>query len=187
MTSIMTSDDGPSNVDEIVDILRWCRTRNIIFDCDSVLKQGRGSSCGLATEDVELRAALLRLQAVDHAEFGVDWEVSQSYVGTVCDRYAHHMYISQFGTIRPCIGAVGINLGNARKARLSEAWGGSTMQVVRGRKFGGDCAKCANFTENKCNSCLGRRCPSLNKIEVVRLGEIDTTGCWNRRPISDSK
>lgn len=185
VTSIMTSEDeGPSNYDEMVDLLRFCRKRNIIFDCDSVLKRGRGADCSLCAADQEIKAKLFELQAIDAKEFGKHWEISQSYVGTVCDRYMHHMYISQYGEIRPCIGAMDLNLGNIKTSTLEEAWDSREMQIIRNRCYGGVCGTdCANFTEGKCNSCLGRRANDLTNESLLEKRFVDTVGCWNNRPI----
>ncbi len=187
VTSIMTSEDtkeGPSNYDEMVEILRFCRKHNIIFDCDSVLKVGRGTTTRLYVCDEELRQKLQEIQRIDREEFQNFWEVSQSYVGTVCDRYMHHMYVDQYGTIRPCIGATGVNLGNIRSITLAHAWESVEMKVIRARNYGGVCGtNCQNFAEGKCNSCLGRRAANLTNEFLCTRGIVDTIGCWNNRPI----
>ena len=70
VTSIMTDDDSDlSNLEEIADILRFCRRNNIIFDCDSILKRGRGAKCNLCAGDEQLRDKLLELQKIDKEEF----------------------------------------------------------------------------------------------------------------------
>lgn len=183
VTSIMTSDDGDiSNYDEIADILRFCRERNIIFDCDSVLKRGRGASCELCASEQELLHKLREIQIIDREEFGNIWEVSQSYVGTVCDRYMHHMYISQYGDVRPCIGAMNLILGNVHDESLENCWNSVEMKIIRARKFSGRCGEqCANFAEGKCNSCLGRRAKNLTNENIIEKESVETMGCWNFR------
>jgi MoaA/NifB/PqqE/SkfB family radical SAM enzyme len=183
VTSIMTEEDaidGLSNYAEMADILRFCRNRNIIFDCDSVLKRGRGAKCSLCTDDVQIKAKLEELQAIDREEFGNSWELSQSYIGTVCDRYMHHMYISQYGQIRPCIGAMDVDLGNVRDTSLAQAWDSAEMQIIRGRQYGGVCGhECKNFEDKKCNSCLGRRAENLTNASLLEKNEVSCIGCWN--------
>lgn len=183
VTSIMTSENGElSNLDEMVSILRKCRKENIIFDCDSVLKRGRGASCELCTSEQELLNKLRELQKIDRKEFKNVWEVSQSYVGTVCDRYMNHLYINQYGDVRPCIGAMDLVLGNMHEMKLSDAWNSAEMQIIRARKFSGKCGEqCANFAEGKCNSCLGRRAHNLTNENLLAKGSVDTIGCWNFR------
>ncbi len=185
VTSIMTSEHGEiSNLDEIADILRFCRTNNIIFDCDTVLKRGRGASCELCASDMELKRKLLELQAIDRDEFENDWEISPGYVGTACDRYMHHMYVNQYGDIRPCIGAMDVVLGNIRETGLEQAWNSAEMQIIRQRKYGGECAKCDHFVKHNCNSCLGRHTANLTNESLLQLGQVPTIGCWNFKPIS---
>ena len=181
VTSIMTSDSGRlNNLSDVVKILRYCRQNNIIFDCDSLLKRGRGTSCELCASDQELKNKLLELQEIDAQEFGNSWELSQSYVGTVCDRYMHHLYINQYGDVRPCIGAMDLVLGNMHNVSLEAAWNSSEMQIIRARKFSGKCGEqCANFAEGKCNSCLGRRTVNLTNENLLVKGSVETIGCWN--------
>jgi MoaA/NifB/PqqE/SkfB family radical SAM enzyme len=183
VTSIM-ADDAVSNVTELPELLRFCRRNNIIFDCDTILRQGRGIGCHLSVEDETVKAVLTTLQAIDWVEFGNHWEISQSYVGTTCDRCFHHLYVNHCGDIRPCIGAEGVKLGNIRDITLAEAWNSPVMKLFRARRFGGVCGKdCLNFEEGTCNSCIGRRSPAGTTGEmIVEQGEIPTIGCWNTRP-----
>lgn len=184
VTSIMTNEDGGlSNTAELPDILRFCRRNSIIFDCDSVLKQGRGASCSLCASDQQVKDVLLTLQHIDRDEFGEIWPISQSYVGTACDRYMHHLYINQYGDIRPCIGAKDVVLGNIRDTTLAKAWESREMAIIRSRAYHGKCGdECANFAEGKCNSCLGRRTANLNNATLLEEGCVNTIGCWNFLP-----
>lgn len=183
VTSIMTDKDGEiSNLEEMASILRYCRRHNIIFDCDTVLKRGRGAACKLCAADEQIKNKLLELQRIDRDEFGNIWEISQSYVGTTCDRYFHHMYVNQYGNIRPCIGAMDVSLGNIRDTSLQQAWGSREMRIIRSKKYRGKCAdECANFSEGKCNSCLGRRTTNLTNEFLLTNGYVETIGCWNFR------
>jgi MoaA/NifB/PqqE/SkfB family radical SAM enzyme len=180
VTSIMTTEAGElSNLEEIAEILRFCRRNNIIFDCDTVLRQGRGASCHLCTADQELRQKLLELRDIDATEFDNHWEIGPGYVGTTCDRYGHHMYISQYGDIRPCIGAPNVVLGNVRDTTLAEAWSRREMKIIRNRQYGGKCAECTEFAKGNCHSCLGRHTTNLNNQSLLETGQVETIGCWN--------
>ncbi len=197
VTSIMTSSGGgPSNYDEMAHILKFARQNNIMVDIDSVLKVGRGATCDLCEEDQRLKAKLIELQGIDRNEFGNVWQVGQSYIGTVCDRHSYHMFIDQYGRIRPCVGAVGVDLGNIRTTSLQEAWDSREMRIIRARNYKGKCSQCANFNEideirtkeagtvkYKCNSCLGRRTEDLTNAYLLGNGHVKTIGCWNHRPM----
>ncbi len=197
VTSIMTSSgEGPTNYEDMSELLRYARENNIIFDVDSVLKRGRGATCDLCEEDQRLKSKLQELQKIDREEYGNKWELSQSYIGTVCDRFSYHMYINQYGDIRPCIGAMDVKLGNIRKTTLEQAWNMPEMKIIRSRIYRGKCGdECANFSEideertaeagttkYKCNSCLGRRTYDLTNKSLLEEGCVKTIGCWNHRP-----
>jgi MoaA/NifB/PqqE/SkfB family radical SAM enzyme len=114
--------------------------------------------------------------------------LSSTYVETVCDRFHHHLYVDVSGRIRPCIGAMDVNLGNIKSVTLTEAWNSQERRIIRERKFVGKCATCANFQEGKCNSCLGRRTPTkratkLTNKNLLRDGAVQTTGCPLHRKI----
>jgi MoaA/NifB/PqqE/SkfB family radical SAM enzyme len=181
VTSIMTTEDGGlSNIDEIEEIHRFCRENNIIFDCDSVLKRGRGSACELCSSDEQIKKVQLQLQRIDREKYDEVWEISQSYIGTICDRYMHHLYVNQYGDVRPCIGAMDVVLGNIHVDTLETAWNSREMRIIRERKYSGKCGdECANFAEGKCNSCLGRRTKELTNESLIKQGSVETIGCWN--------
>ena len=183
VTSIMTDENSLSNLGEIVDLLHFCRQRNIMLDCDSVLTRGRGKTCKLHTSEEKYRSKLIELQEIDRDQYGFEWEVSQGYIDSVCDRYMHHLYCDQYGVIHPCVGAMDINLGNIKRSSLAEAWGSAEMSIIRSRCYGGVCGtQCQNFADGKCNSCLGRRAVELSNENLREKGFVDTIGCWNFRP-----
>ena len=183
VTSIMTSEDGDlSNLGDMNEIQAFCRENNIILDVDSVLKRGRGATCNLHTGDKELRDKLIELQTIDREKYGVEWGLSQSYIGTVCDRHMHHMYFDQYGKIYPCIGCLEtIILGDIRDENAVEnAWESEAMRIIRNREYSGKCSECGNFQRGECNSCLGRRIvEGQSKESIEAAGSIEMKGCWN--------
>lgn len=193
VTSIMApKKKGPSNYEEMASILEFCRDRNIIFDCDSILERGRGAGCSLRISGEMIKAKQLELQKLDREKYGRIWEVSKSYLGTTCDRCFHHLYVDYIGNIRPCIGATDVHLGNIRETTLAEAWDSPVMQIIRARKYGGVCGNnCKNFQEELCNCCLGRVACGSNEGEpltaesILEAGFVNTVGCWNNRPIRE--
>ena len=196
VTSIMTSKgEGPTNYNTMSNLLEYARENNIIFNVDSVLKRGRGASCDLCEEDQRLKEKLIELKKIDAEEYDNNWELSQSYIGTICDRFSYHVYINQYGDIRPCIGAMDVDLGNIKEIKLNEAWDRPEMKIIRSRNYHGKCGdECANFSEideektevagttkYKCNSCLGRRTDDLTNESLLENGYVKTIGCWNHR------
>lgn len=188
VTSIMTDEEsgGLSNLGEVAEIYRFCRNRNIIADVDTILKRGRATECGLSSGDKNIMQVLTSLRQIAVEEYGDSPSLSSTYVETVCDRYHHHLYVDITGRIRPCIGAMDVDLGNIKSITLSQAWNSQERRIIRERKFAGPCASCANFVEKKCNSCLGRRTPAegekaLTNEHLIRDRAVQTTGCPLRR------
>ncbi len=165
------------NYDEIPDIFRYCRDNQIIPDFDTVLEQGRGAKCGLSGEDENIKRMFELLQKIDRNEYGIEWNVSPTYVAGCCDRYKQHLYVTRFGDVSPCIGASlkGVKLGNVRNNSLVELWKSPLMIKIKDKDYTGECLECKNYQEEKCNSCLGRY---TNRIDEE---VINTIGCWNKR------
>jgi MoaA/NifB/PqqE/SkfB family radical SAM enzyme len=183
VTSVMNA-----NKHELPMLLRFARRHNLIFDCDTILERGRGKSfdeTGGSPPDNEMREIFRTLQRIDAEEFGNQWHISRSYIGTCCDRFRHHLYVSKTGDVHPCVGATTVHLGNIRTATLRECWDAPAMMVIRNHKYTGKCTECLNFKEEKCYSCLGRCTANLNDSQIETDGCVRTIGCWNNRPSLD--
>lgn len=185
VTSVMNA-----NKDELPLLIRFARRHNLIFDCDTILERGRGKvfgDSGGSPSDKEMIDIFQRLQQIDAEEFGNKWDISRSYIGTCCDRFRHHLYISKTGDVHPCVGATSVHLGNLRTSDLQHCWDQSAMQIIRNHAYKGKCSDCLNFKEEKCFSCLGRCTVNLNEKEINKLGYVQTKGCWNHRPTPETK
>lgn len=183
VTSVMNR-----NKNELPSLLRFARRHNIIFDCDTVLEVGRGKSFdddGGSPPDDEMKLIFTELQAIDAIEFGNYWHISRSYVGTCCDRFRHHLYMTKNGNVYPCIGARKVLLGNVRKNNIRECWDNELMQIIRNHEYNGKCSTCLNYLEGKCYSCLGRCTVNLSSDQLKQDGHVKTIGCWNNRPEAD--
>jgi len=181
VTSVMNA-----NKDELPSLMRFARRHNLIFDCDTILERGRGKSFderGGSPPDEEMQSIFRNLQKIDAEEFDNHWDISRSYIGTSCDRFRHHLYVSKSGQVHPCVGAVTVDLGNIRDKSLSDCWNSPAMKVIRNHQYSGKCTECANFQEQKCYSCLGRCTECLNNDYIERNSHVLTTGCWNYRSI----
>jgi MoaA/NifB/PqqE/SkfB family radical SAM enzyme len=174
-----------ANKTELPWMLRFARNNNLIFDCDTILRRGRGAAfddAGGTPRDDEMKQIFETLQKIDAEEFGNYWDISRSYVGTCCDRFRHHVYVTRVGDVHPCVGATAVELGNIRRNSLAECWDNSLMRLIRNQSATGKCTTCANFIEQKCYSCLGRCTDELSTKQLQRDGHVCTTGCWNYRP-----
>jgi len=183
VTSVMNA-----NKSELPMLLRFARRHNLIFDCDTILERGRGKSFdeeGGSPPDAEMQAIFRQLQKIDAEEFGNHWNISRSYIGTCCDRFRHHLYVSKTGDVHPCVGATTVQLGNIRTSTLRECWDAPAMKVIRNHQYAGKCTECMNFKEEKCYSCLGRCTVDLSSGQIAKTGFVQTIGCWNHRPKQD--
>lgn len=182
VTSIMKA-----NLGELPGLLRFARRNNMVFDCDTILERGRGFQCSEIPGDEETKNEFLKLQEIDSREFQNQWNISRSYVGTVCDRFRHHLYIDCMGQISPCVGSVDLELGNVRNGpeELYAAWNRPVMKdVIRKRQYAGACPTCANWVDESCLSCLGRcrdMTVPLSREDSDQL--VPTVKCWNFRPL----
>jgi len=180
VTSVMDA-----NKNELPDMLRFARNQNLIFDCDTILERGRGKTFddkGGSPDNDEMRQIFRLLQRIDAKEYGNHWDISRSYIGTCCDRFRHHIYVSKIGDVHPCVGATKVYLGNIKETALQECWNTPAMKVIRNHHYAGKCVECLNFIEEKCYSCLGRCTKNLTDVQIVKDGVVQTIGCWNHRP-----
>jgi len=179
VTSVMTR-----NFEELPQLLRFARNNNLIFDCDTILEHGRGKIFvqeGGVPPDDQMKKIFEQLQKIDAEEFSNHWSISRSYIGTCCDRFRSHLYVSSAGDVHPCVGATSIQLGNLRSASLADCWDNPVMKIIRNRCYEGKCSRCANFKEEKCHSCLGRCTTDLTESQILNDRCVTTTGCWNFR------
>ena len=176
------------NENEIVDLYKWAKERNIIFDCDTILERGRGrefTSSGQVPQKIDLEAVFKKLKevgAITSCQGG-------TYVGSTCDRVLHHLYISVEGEAFSCIGCLREDikdkfiLGNIKNQTLESLWKNEFKQKLatnHKQVITGTCWLCQNFQDEKCYSCLGR-CITENGVKKNEM-LIETQGCIHHKP-----
>lgn len=178
VTSVM-----PTNYEEMPSILRFARNNKINFDTDTIIWVGRGdgSGCDFEPETVHLlQKTLKQLQKIDKEEYGHEWDIIPTYVGSSpCTRFEHHLHIRNDGVVKPCIGADKVILGNTRKQSLKKIWDSKITKIIRSHNYKGKCPTCKNYQEHKCYSCLGRSTANLTTEFLKKHGYVKTIGCWN--------
>ena len=185
VTSIMKD-----NVAEMGDLLRYARKNNLIFDADTLIPRGRGSTCGLNVNDEQTKNLLLELQRIDREEFNNTWETTGSYIASPpCTRFSNHLYIDKVGKVHPCVSSHGIVLGDIKTQSLNEIWNSPTMKIIRDHKYVGKCTTCDNYKEKKCYSCLGRACDAETVTNgfLEKNGFVQTKGCFNYKSLKGGK
>ncbi len=180
VTSIM-----PENQDEILNLYKYAEDNHLIFDCDTILPQGRGKTFikpGHALSDQECRALYQALDKISDEHLAT----GGSYVGVACDRIKHHLYVDIKGSAYTCIGCVErgqeLVLGSIRKQSIQEIWDNPIRRQMRDdldEIMLGPCSYCENF-QVSCWSCLGR---SIDRFEI-KDGTLflHSRGCFNHRP-----
>jgi MoaA/NifB/PqqE/SkfB family radical SAM enzyme len=161
------------NDGEIVEFYRYCRENGIVPDIDTLLPFGRASQMS-ADEIAVIDRVAGELRWLDSG-LGIEWPGEfLTYVGSLCDRCHHHLYVDCFGRVSPCLGANkrGAHIGNVKTGSLSTAWRSPLMHNIRARRYTGRCSVCVKFLDGRCNSCLGRFASAIGPHVV------ETTGCW---------
>lgn len=172
------------NKNEIVELLRFARRNNIIFDADTLIPRGRGGTCGLSTAPEETKKILLECQKIDAEEFGFFWNITSSYIASPpCTRFCCHLYIDKFGFVHPCVSSHGVVLGNIKHQTLSKIWENEITKIIRNHTYTGKCTTCLNYQTKKCFSCLGRACAEVTTEFLKKNGFVKTIGCFNYTPI----
>ncbi|MBU0898746.1 MAG: radical SAM protein [Nanoarchaeota archaeon] len=177
VTSIMED-----NYDEMPDLLRYARDNNLIFDADTLISRGRGSTCGLNSSDEKNKTIVEKLQKIDKDEYGKEWIISGNYIASPpCTRFCQHLYINKTGDVYPCVGSSDVVLGNIKEQSLEELWDSPLMKMIREHRYEGECTTCENYQNEDCYSCLGRSTEDLNTESLKRDGYVKTIGCFNYR------
>ncbi|MFO8012452.1 MAG: radical SAM protein [Phycisphaerae bacterium] len=92
------------NRDEIADIWRFCRERNIFPNMEVLTPTGRAKETlpdqGLETADIQqYKFDLLHL---DQEDFGYDWLPYTPLAGSGCLQHLYSLYVTLEGNVRPC-------------------------------------------------------------------------------------
>lgn len=163
------------NAEEMPDLLRYARKNNLLFDADTILPKGRGTTYHKCP-DSQVRNVIEKLRNIDAAAFNNHWQAHGSYIASPpCTRYSKHLYIDKNGNAHPCVGSQEVQLGNIKTLRLAQIWDGDLMRIIRAHDYKGKCLTCANYREQRCHSCLGRACENLTN-ESLNDGVL-TKGC----------
>ncbi|PLX50964.1 MAG: radical SAM/SPASM domain-containing protein [Desulfobulbaceae bacterium] len=161
------------NYEELPDLWRWARRRNIIPYFEVLTSQGRA----LAHDDLEVAPAALKrlfeeLAAIDYREFGHSWTPRPPLAGSHCARHEYSCTITAIGDVQPCPG-VSIATGNIRHAPLAEILHSShvikELRNIR-QTIKGQCGQCRHG--DFCYGCRG------NAFQVTGDHLAADPTCW---------
>lgn len=155
------------NLDEIIDIWRFCRQHSIFPNMEVLTPTGRArealSDQGLSTW--EIQAYKLRLLALDRASFGYDWLPYTPLAGSGCLQHLYSLYITLEGNARPCapvkfeehpaLRHKGVYPYNTTRMTLREIYDSPLFYYVRHieEHLEGKCRGCEHL--NECIGCRG--------------------------------
>ncbi|MBN2301010.1 MAG: radical SAM protein [Lentisphaerae bacterium] len=144
------------NVDELPDMWRWLRKKNIEPYFEMITPQGSATNNVWLSVDLKKTQELFETIAeIDRIEFGHDWDPQPPLVGSRCLRHQFSCLVNSYGIVMPCVG-VTIPVGDVRKRKLKDIIADSeVIQDLRDYRhtIKGPCAKCENA--DHCYGCRG--------------------------------
>lgn len=144
------------NYDELPEMWRWLRDRDIIPYFEMLTEQGRATEHDSLTVSTErLQSLFAELSRIDREEYSIEWEPKPPVAGFTCQRHLYSCTVTSTGDVVPCPG-VDISTGNIRTQPLSEIL--ATSDVFRNlrdirKTIKGKCKSC-ELTE-QCYGCRG--------------------------------
>ncbi len=108
------------NIQELPDLWRWLRRRNIEPYFEMITPQGGAADREWGCASAERQKQLFQqLAEIDRISFGREWEPQPPLVGNVCLRHQFSCLVNAKGQVMPCVG-VTIPLGSIYEQTLAE-------------------------------------------------------------------
>jgi len=156
-----------ANLNEVENIWRFCRQRNIFPNMEVLTPTGRAKDeldgQGLTLD--EIRRYKLRILDLDRREYGLDWLPYTPLAASGCLQHLYSLYVTIEGNVRPCAPAKfdehpslrvgGVYPHNILRRPLAEIYRDELFQYVRSidRHLEGKCRNCPHNDE--CIGCRG--------------------------------
>ncbi|MEZ6852276.1 radical SAM protein [Halodesulfovibrio aestuarii] len=165
-----------TNYNQITDMWRWARERNIVPYVETLTVQGRSQAHpnDLVVSNEKLHALFVRLNEIDHAEYGLEWEILPPIAGGHrCLRYYMSMYVRANGIVCPCVG-VDLQMGSLRTDSIKEILSSEVACQTRyiNEHITGKCKTC-----DLAKSCYGCRGAAYQQGDL--FGEDPV--CWREQ------
>lgn len=157
------------NYDELPDMWRWMRERNIDPEVEIPTEHGRASvnSEQLYFEEWEAprkyKELFMELLRIEQEEFGFTWRPQPPFAGGGCSIYKGTAYVNDQGGVQPCAGVdkeYGVLEVGPREAQGQPLWDIVTspeyakLRAMKGH-LGGACGTCDHGQEGSCYGCRG--------------------------------
>jgi radical SAM protein with 4Fe4S-binding SPASM domain len=142
------------NINEMTDIWRFCRTRNIYPNQELFVPDGRSKGdFHLIPSERDYRQMKEDLLRIDRDEYGYDWLPYKPLTAVGCMQFMYSLYVNLKGFVTPCAG-IQNSLINIRDFTLKEAIEHPFINLARNleNRLKGKCSRCEFLDE-----CLGCR------------------------------
>ncbi|MBN1866505.1 radical SAM protein [Candidatus Sumerlaeota bacterium] len=145
-----------SNYDEIPDLWRWARDREIVPYVETVAFLGGAAARRELNVSVDaLRRLFERLAEIDRVHYGLAWDPHPPIAALICRHHEYACTLTSNGFVQPCTG-IDIRVGNVRHDSLKNILAESpvirALRHVR-ENVKGACADCE--TAERCYGCRG--------------------------------
>jgi radical SAM protein with 4Fe4S-binding SPASM domain len=144
------------NLAELPEMWEWARRQGFVPYFEIMTDQGRAKDHpSLAVSLSEIRALFEKLEAIDKANFSLDWHSHPTIAAFSCKRHLYSCLVNSRGFVQPCTG-VDIPVGNIRNKSLAEILQESpVIDDLRNiyERIEGECRQCDHRYE--CYGCRG--------------------------------
>lgn len=165
-----------SNYNQIPEMWRWARERNVVPYVETLTVQGRSQTHtdNLVVSNEKLQRLFTQLQHIDSTEYGLEWEVLPPIAGGHrCLRYYMSMYVRANGVVCPCVG-VDLEMGSVRTNSIKEILSSDVACQTRyiNEHITGKCKSC-----DLAQTCYGCRGAAYQQGDL--FGEDPV--CWREQ------
>jgi radical SAM protein with 4Fe4S-binding SPASM domain len=133
------------NIDEIVDMWKWLRERNIIPYFEIITPQGNAQENDwLQADPKQLHDIFNEIAEIDRNQYGQIWDPQPPLLGNRCMRHKFSCLVCSQGDVMPCVG-VNIPIGNIREQKLGD--------IIRDSEVLQDLKDHLHMIKGPCRSC----------------------------------
>lgn len=120
-----------NSLEEIGEIFRWCRDRNVHVYITTLIPEGMGDHKSLLFEKERANKLIEYIAEIDHDEYGLTYvPVRPIAAGYRCRQVNVGLFVNLFGEVYDCNG-LGRLIGHLRANSLAEVWNSQYAQKIR--------------------------------------------------------
>ena len=128
-----------NDLDEVKEILRWCRQNNIHIYVSSLIPEGLSDRKSKVLEKQNAEELMQLIQQIDKDEFGLEYEpILPLGGGYRCRKVDVGLFVNLYGEVYDCNG-LGRFIGHTRINSLKEIWEAKYSSFIRKEQKDGFC------------------------------------------------